>query len=387
MSTREFIELSEEALLAEARQQTGLTDFGPPDFREGLRVLLETYERAGLTAKGRKRTRRRLLQLLVNRLRIQETFRRHPEILERPVRQPVYLTGLPRTGTSALFNLLAMDPASRPLRTWEGLFPDPIEGLAPGQEDPRLVALRAAYERSRQAGREFDKIHYVEADGPEECVLLQAHAFCDAQNGIEILMSPYREWFEGQDLHRMYYYYRDLLKLLDWQRPGIRWLLKSPAHLWALDILVEMFPDVCIIQTHRNPVEIIGSYCSMMEALMAIRESVDRDALGESVLEFMARSLARGLAARQRCDRDRFLDVSYEDFITDSMGVVRSVYDHFGLELTQKTTAELEAHTANNPPRKHGTHQYSLERYGLTPERVRERLADYIGQFQLRTDA
>jgi hypothetical protein len=282
-----------------------------------------------------------------------------------------------------MFNLLAIDPASRPLLTWEGLFPDPTWGLAPGAEDPRLVALRQAYERARPAGTEFDKIHFVQADGPEECVLLQAHAFRDAQNGIELLMSPYREWFARQDLRPMYHYYRDLLKLLDWQRPGTRWLLKSPAHLWGLDVLVEMFPDACIIQTHRTPLETIGSYCSMMESLMAIRESVDRTTLGRSVLEFMVASLARGLTARDGADPARFIDIRYEDFLGNPLETVRSIYRYFGLALTADTAAALAAHVARNPRQRHGTHEYSLEQFGLTPEEVRHRLARYIERFDL----
>jgi hypothetical protein len=383
MTKTPHVDLSEDGLLTEAQQQTGLSDFGSDAFRPGLRVLLETYERAGLTPKARKRTRGRVLQLLVNRLRIQEAFRRHPEILDRSIRQPVYLTGLPRTGTSALFNLLGRDPASRPLLTWEGVFPDPINGLAPGQEDPRLVALRAAYERARPQGSAFDKIHYVRADGPEECVLLTAHAFCDVQLGIEPLMSPYAEWFRQQDLHGTYYYYRDLLKLLDWQRPGERWLLKSPAHLLALDVLVEMFPDVCIIMTHRNPIEIIGSYCSMLEALMAGRESVDRKELGASTLEFLGLMIERGLAARDRSDPGRFIDVSYTEFIADPLATARSIYEHFGLALTPETLTALEDHVATHPQRQHGTHEYSLDQYGLTPERVRTRLGAYIDRFEL----
>ncbi len=384
MNDTEPIDLSPESLLAEAEQQAQLSDFGSDDFREGLRVLVETYERCGLTPKGRRRTRRRLVQLLTNRLRIQEAFRRHPAIRERGIRQPVYLTGLPRTGTSALLNLLGKDPKSRPLLTWEGIFPDPIDGLVPGQEDPRLTALRAAYERARPEGAAFDKIHFVRADGPEECVLLQAHAFCDAQVGIEPLMSPYREWFQRQDLRAMYLYYRDLLKLLDWQRPGERWLLKSPAHLWALDVLVEMFPDVCIIWTHRNPLQILASYCSMMDALMVIRDSVDKEALGATTLEFLGRSLERGLEARDRSDPRRFIDVMYDDLVRDPTTTVRRIYDHFGLGLTAETAAAMEAHVTANPQRAHGTHEYALEQYGLTPDRVRTRLGQYIRRFGLQ---
>lgn len=381
-----MIDLSEEKLLQEARERAGLSDFGDERFREGLRVLLETYERAGLTEKGRKMARRRVAQLLETRLRIEEAFRSHPEIRAREIRSPVYLTGLPRTGTSALFNLLGMDPASRPLLTWEGMFPDPIEGLTPGEEDPRLRGMRERYEKARASGLSFDAIHFVRPDGPEECVLLQAHAFCDVQIGVEPLMEPYGTWFQKQDLRPMYAYYRDLLKLLDWQRPGQRWLLKSPAHLWALDILVEMFPDVCIIWTHRNPMQILPSYCSMMAALMSQREGLDKTQLGPVVLEFLARSLERGLAARERSDPSRFVDVDYRQFVADPMASVRRIYQAFDLKLSPDTERTMHEYVAANPQRKHGAHRYSMEEYGLSPEQVTRRLKFYIDRFDLPAD-
>jgi len=374
-----------EALLAEAREQAGgLADFGAPDFREGLGVLCETYERtADFDERGRRRNRRRLVGLLATRLRIEAAWRRHPEIREREVRAPLYLTGLPRTGTSALFNLLAADPAARPLLLWEGIFPDPLPDLAPGQEDPRRAALRAHYAKGREKNPEFTKIHYTDADRPEECVMLLAHTFRDVQMGIEVLMEPYASWFQQQDLRPPYAYYADLLRMLDWQRPGERWLLKSPAHLWALDVLVETFPDCGIVLTHRNPLEIIPSYCSMMAALMAGRRHLDEAELGPVVLEYLARSLERGLAQRDRSDPRRFLDVAYTDFVADPLKTAERIYEHFGLPLPDAARERMRAHVRESPQGRHGAHEYDLGEYGLTPGRVRERLADYIRRFDL----
>jgi hypothetical protein len=380
----ELADLSEASLLGEARAQAGLDDFGDERFREGLRVLLETYETtANLSPAGRKRTRRRLVQLLATRLRVEEAWKRHPEVRALEIRSPVYLTGLPRTGTSALFNLLAADPRHRPLLLWEGLFPDPLKGLPAGAPDPRREALRKLNERDRQKNPDFDKVHYVTVDMPEECVLLTAHTFCDAQMGIEPLMEPYASWFQRQDLRPAYRYYADLLRLLQWQRPGERWLLKSPAHLWALDVLVEMFPDACILWTHRDPLEMMGSYCSMMAMLMAIRASFDPKELGGAVLEYLARSLERGLAARDRLGAQRFLDVDYRAFVADPLGTVSGVYRHFGLELGPREEASFAAWAQAHPQGKHGAHRYSLEEYGLSANAVRDRLAFYLDRFDV----
>ncbi len=375
---------SEQAVSEAAVRKAGSADFGGDDFREGLRVLLETYDKsAGLSEAGRKMNWKRVVQLLATRLRVERARARYPEIRERQIRRPVYMTGLPRTGTSALFNLLAMDPASRPLLLWEGFFPDPAEGLARGEPDPRRQAMKDTYERMRDNSPDFTKIHFADADVPEECVLLLAHTFCNAHFGIEVLMEPYGSWFQRQDLHASYAYYRGLLQMLDWQRPAERWLLKSPVHLWALDILLEMFPDCCIIMTHRDPCESIASYCSMMQALFEVRGCSTQPELGANVLEYLARSLERGLAARERCDEGHFIDVRYGDFVADSAGAVRGIYRHFDLPLSAETEAAMFTHASENPRGKHGAHTYDLERYGLTVDQVRGRLSGYISRFDL----
>lgn len=374
--------LDVEALLAAARDATGLEDFGGDDFREGLGVLVETYRTGGFDAKRLRRERRRLLQLLGTRLRVAAALSRHPEIREERIRAPVFLVGFPRTGTSALFNLLGADPASRPLLLWEGIFPDPLEGLAPGQEDPRLAAIRAHYERGKEKNPDFTKIHEVRADGPEECVMLLAHAFRDVQMGIEPLVEPYASWFQAQDLRPTYAYYHDLLRMLQWQRPGERWLLKSPAHLWAVDVLLERFPDASVIVTHRDPAEILASYCSMVAALMTGRDFAP-DALGPVVLEYLARSMERALAARDRLGPARFLDVDYRGFVADPLATARRVYAHFDLPLPDAAAKALRDHVARNRKGRHGAHRYALGEYGLRPEVVTERLAAYMARFGL----
>ena len=386
-SDQPVIDLSIEPIIQEARTSTGLDDFGEASFREGLATLLETYDTtADLTPRGRKRARRRMHQLLCTRLRIEEAFKRHPEIRERSIRRPVYLTGLPRTGTSALFNLLGADPATRPLLLWEASFPDPLEEADPNQPDPRFIMMREGLAMAQEKNPEFSKIHVARADGPEECVLLMSHTFADAQLGVEPLMEPYASWFQAQDLSGMYAYYADLLRMLDWQRPGDRWLLKSPAHLWALDVLTKMFPDACILWTHRNPLQILPSYCSMMAALMDQRQSLDPHQLGATVLEFLACSLERAMAARKVADASRFYDIDYKAFIADPLTTVRGVYDHFDLPMQPETEAALQQQVQENPQNKHGAHRYLLEEFGLTPTVVRDRLADYIEHFGVSAD-
>jgi hypothetical protein len=375
------VQFDVESLLARAREATGLDDFGPPGFREPLEMLCRTYDENPFTPAGRKRSQRRVLQLLTTRLRVQAALAKHPEVRERRLRSPMVLTGLPRSGTSALFNLLAADPAARPLRLWEAQFPDPMEGLAPGQDDPRRAAVDAWIARGREKNPDFAAIHFTSADTPEECVLLQANTLHGVHEGIEVMMEPYASWYRRADLGPMYAEYADLLRLLDWQRPGERWLLKAPAHMWAIDRLIETFPDVSIVWSHRDPRACIASICSMTHSLMASQMDPDAKALGPVVMDFYATSLERGLAARDRADARRFVDVHHDDFVADGLAVARRIVDHFGLPWTDGVRTALEAHSAAHPQGKHGRHEYALADYGLTEPRVLERFAPYIKRF------
>ncbi|HEU4427637.1 MAG TPA: sulfotransferase [Myxococcota bacterium] len=365
-------------LLGEARAAAKLEDFGSDDFLPGLRALLRTYDENAWTEKGRTRNRRRLVGLLTSRLKLTAAFAQHPEVLARPVKQPVFLTGLPRSGTSALFSLLGADPAARPLRLWETQCPDPLP-LPPGTPDPRRAAIDAYYAQGREKRPEWTKIHFTSADTPEECVLLHAYAMHGVQMGVEIILEPYASWYQAAaaDLRGLYAYEKRLLQLLDWQRPGERWLLKAPAHLWGLDALVATFPDAAIVWNHRDPVACIASACSMTQALMATIP-FDAKQLGPAVLEFYARSLDRALAAREKLDAERIFDVPYAEFTADPIACAERLYAHFALPLPPAARDALRAFAAENPEGKHGKHDYQLAEYGLDEERVRARFASYL---------
>ena len=367
-----------ERLVQEARTATGLLDLGDPRHEGPFRVMLESYEAMPLTPRGKKSTRRRMLTLLVNRLRVVDALAKHPEIRERTITRPLFLTGLPRTGTSATFNLLAADPTARPLLFWEGTHPDPYAGvLEEGAEDPRLVALRDALERGRKANPDFAAIHDVRADGPEECVQLLAHSLAGVQLGVEPLFEPYRSSFFAQDLRAPYEQYRDLLKLLDWQRPGERWLLKTPAHLFALDLLAELFPDGTVVITHRDLLECVPSYCSMVRSMLSEHETVDPRYIGEVVLDYLARSMERAMEARTRIEAGRIVDVAYKDFIADPVGTGLRIHHAAGLDAGPRVEAAFRAHADAHPKNKHGKHDYGLEAFGLTEAGIRARFADY----------
>ncbi|MEO1912336.1 MAG: sulfotransferase [Myxococcales bacterium] len=370
-------------MLEEARTNAGLSNFGSNSFREPLEALVRTYDANHTTLKGRKKAYRRVIGLLATRLRIEEALRVHPEIKQRPVRSPMVLTGMPRSGTSALFNLLGADPDARPLLLWETQFPDPVEGLEPGAKDPRHAAIEAYYEQSRETNPEFTKIHFASADTPEECVLLHAFTLNGVHHGTEVMLEPYASWYRDQDLGEMYSYYKILLQMLDWQRPGQRWLLKAPAHMWAIDKLIDTFPDVSVVWSHRNPLACTASICSMTHLLMEDQVDMPKEVLGPIVMDFYATSLERGLAVRDQSDPARFIDVNHDDFVGDSLGTVGRIYEHFGLPIGDDAAASLKAHIEANPKGRHGKHEYNLDDWGLTADDVAKRFEPYVERFEI----
>lgn len=376
------IDFDMRSLLAEAREKTGLEDFGSEEFLPGLEQLLETYDRNQFTSAARKSLRRRTRGLLISRLHIEDAWKRHPEILDLPITRPLFLTGLPRTGTSALLNVLANDPATRELKLWEAHNPWPIENLAPGEQDPRYLQIKKYYD-DMNANSDFKKIHYMTADSAEECIFLTNHTFQDAQYGFEVFLEPYASFYETVDRRPQYQYHADLLRLIQWQRPADRWLLKTPSHIGHLDIIAQQHPDSGMIITHRNPLEVIGSYSSMMNAVMPERSHTDPEELGRRVLDLLAGQMDQSMKARRDIDPERIVDVQYVDFTTDTMSVVDCIYDHLSLPYPDGTRQAIADYVADHPRGKHGSHDYKLEQFGLNEQQVLDRFSSYIETYNI----
>jgi len=373
------VQLDADLLVAAAVKQTGLDDFGSPPCREGLDVLLETYDRHVVDPTGRKRCRDRVVGLLATRLRCEEAFKRIPEVETQEIIAPIFVTGLPRSGTSALINLLSAAPENRGLLQWEIQFPDPWPGSRPGEEDPRYRPLAAAL--ASEENKAFSNIHYIDADTPEECVLLHALAFNGVHLGFEIVLEPYSQWIREQDLEPMYRFQKRLLQMINWRNPGERWTLKAPAHMWAIDTILDVFPDARFVWCHRNPQFVVPSINSMTRAIMDMymgdHSHLDSGKMGRSVMEWYAASLECGLAERARRPPSLFVDCSQREMVERPMALVERIYDSFGLDLSDTSRAAMQAHVDNNPQGKHGRHEYDLASFGLSREAIDRRFEFY----------
>jgi len=384
--------LDPDRLLARAERKAGLSDWGAPWFREGLEELVRSFERQDLaTTFGRIFFREYCVNLLVNRLRIQDELNQHPEILETPIPRPLIITGLPRSGTTFLHRLICEDPKGRPLYFWETFEPVPSPRYETRLTDPRIARARKAVDLLNQLAPRVKAAHLFDADSPEECNNLFAHGFIAGINGFLFDVPQYVEWMNEQDLVEPYRYFREQLQLLSWKWPGTPWLLKAPAHLFGLDALLTVFPDACIVHLHRDPLSVLPSLCSLSAAIRGITsDQVDLRRLGEEFTEAMVRGTDRAMNVRETADPARFFDVSYKALLADPIGTVRSIRSHFDMGDSAEIEARLQRWLAENPQHKHGVHRYSLDQFGLTPASVNERFSryrDWVAQRGMGFDA
>jgi hypothetical protein len=384
-------ELSVDGLVAAARKKTALTGFGDESFREPLGVLVDSIEReANLTPVGRLITKVRLEGVLCNRLRAEALFERYPAILEEEIVAPLFVAGLQRTGTTMLHRLLAQDPGMRSLASWEALNPAPLSDphrkpLRRKGRDPRIRTAVVGEKGLAYMAPDFFAIHPVEAEAPEEEVILLDFAFLSTVAESTLHVPTYARWLETQDQTPAYAYMKKLLQLLQWQRRKERWILKTPHHLEWLDTLLDVFPDAKIVQTHRDPAKTMASFCSMIAHGRGVfSDDVDPCEVGAHWSRKIQRLVSRGMETRDHAPVESFLDVSYYDLINDPMAEVERIYRFTGRELSCETRELMERSRNVNQQNKHGKHAYRLEDFGLDRAAIEPGLAAYRARHAIR---
>lgn len=380
---RSFLSLERELLLAQARDLTGLADFGGQEFLTPLDVLLRSFEEdARLNLTGRLTVRHEMLRLLCNRLCIERDRRQFPGIAQERIRQPIFITGLPRSGTTFLHALMAQDRGCRAPQVWEVMHPSPPPDSGSYRTDPRIALTRRELSWLDVLMPGFEKCHCIEACLPQECIAITDHSFLSYLFESMYFVTTYRNWHERQDKRPAYRYHRRFLQQLQWRCPGKHWVLKAPSHLMALDALMEVYPDAQIVMTHRDPLKVLPSCASFARLMRApFTGPIDCRALGAEVSRRWADSARAATRLRSRAPRGRFFDVSYPDLLRDPMGVVRELYRYFDRELTHEAQNAMRLYIVQQPKDKHGAHRYSLQQFGLDPEEEREKFDEYSSYF------
>ena len=371
------------ALEAAARAQSGgLSNFGDPSYRMGLEVLCRSLDdEAGLSEFGRGLLQHKLIELLVNRLRIEDWFQRHPEIDQEVLEAPIVIVGLPRTGTTLLQRIMSRDPALYSMQWWESRYPVPFPGEDLRAPVERMTRARGEVQVMVEAMPKLMAIHPMDADEADEEVMLMEHAFMSSFNAYANVRS-YMAWLHASDETPAYGYLKRVMKFLQWQKRqrGIsaqRWVLKAPHHLLRMALLLREFPGAKVIQTHRDPVATIPSIASFIHTLWAIyATNADATAAGHEWSALMARAFRHTMAVRQE-QPSSFLDVAFIDTVQRPFEVVRAIYRHCGLPLTKEAEQAMQRWLAENPRDTRAAHHYAPEDFGLSVAQLQADFADY----------
>jgi len=370
-----------------ARRQAGLSDFGDPSFLDPLRRLIESLAtEAQLNPVGLLATQHDLIRLLVNRLKMEEDRKRNPGIAEEEIRRPIIITGLPRTGTTLLHGLLALDPASRVPQTWETMYPSPPPEAATYHTERRIGQVDRQIFWFHRLVKGFNKIHPIGARLPEECLVIFSHSFLSYQFETIHRLPSYLDWLKIQDLRPAYEVHRRFLQHLQWRCPRERWVLKAPAHMFDFEAMFWAYPDACVVMTHRDPIDVTASNASLTATLRAaFSDDVDPFEVGPECSQRWAEAIGKALSSRDRgcAPAERFLDLYYVDLLADPVSAVRKVYAHFELRFPEELKERIQEFLHQNPKDRHGKHHYSLEEFGLNLEEETRRYSSYRERFRL----
>lgn len=330
-----------------AQRRTGLRFFGDPSIEPALSVLTDSLEReADLHPVGRFLMRMHLLGLLETRLRLAEYWRTQPSAMfSKPVQRPIFITGMPRSGSTFLHELLAEDPDNRAARVWEVMFPVPEQSRRRKAPDPRIKRAAACLWWFRRFAPEADAVFPMRAWTPHECVAIHSYSFLSEEFVSTCRIPTYETFLRNTNLRPAYSWQRRFLQHLQWGCPEKRWVLKSPDHAYGLDMLFSVFPDAVVIQTHRNPMDVLKSSCHLTEVLHKLYSHPgDPEKLAAREGNVLAQALNRFVNFRDAHPElsSRFMDITYGEITSDPMAVIRRIYDRFDIPLSNTAAERMQ---------------------------------------------
>ncbi len=378
--------LDRDNLLTEAKQRAGSDDFGPDWFLGPMEIVLKSIrEEARLSEMGTFIQRETILNGLVNRLRMFDAIKKYPEILDEDVHVSGIMLGLPRTGSTMLHRLLATAPGMTGVKWWETQNFSPFPDEERGSPEPRREAANQILKAMLESVPDLTSIHPFSIDGPDEEVIILGQFFVSTMAPSTLYVPSYSKWLISADQKPGYEDLKTVLKFLQWQdtsRKGKRWVLKAPTHVTAPGTALEVFPESKLIMTHRDPLQTIPSFCSMVASLYKLTsDQVDPVEAAEYTESSWAGHLNRLAEFRKSADPDRFIDVRYEDQLKDPHAIVRMVLDKLGVD----TSSEIDRHISDwleeNAREKRAAHKYSMEEFGLTEDKIKNDFAFYTAQF------
>ena len=373
-----------DTLLTWVCQETSLEDFGKSMFLEGFRTLHQSFKESRLHARGWRIVEGTLYALLKSRLQTVAFRKRHPRLTEEKIESPLFIIGMPRTGTTLLHRLLSVGPRLRALKLWEMLEPCPPSSLHPEVVSGRRARAQSWCDELYDMVPGLKPIHYTQADSPEECIYLLRNTFVDTSFTLQARLSSYRQWLSRTDMEPVYQDYRQQLQMLQLGTKKLRLLLKSPNHSHHVNDILTVFPDACFLRIHRHPAQAIPSAVSLRRLSRAIYsdQPLSNDHVRQRIESWhhLIPYLDRFAAA---LPENRYLDVCYKQLVTDPLAAARNIYQHFGIEwdgLTEKTMIKW---LKDNPKGRFGSHQYGSRSLDVSLATIEDTFAEYVERYQL----
>jgi len=376
-------------LVTRAQERTGLTEFDDESFREGLGILVEEIEvLPGVVPGGRDWIYGFAVDMLANRLQVNEYLRNNPELLDSPIERPLVILGMPRTGTTAVSHMLALDPARRSLLNWEPMNVVPPATTETLKSDPRCLAARKLQQDMLDQGTEMAALHWEWADEPTEDSFIVQQDFKAELWQAYLPSRRYADWLWYEaDLVPTYQYEKRVLQVLQSKTEGT-WSLKMPSHAKYIDFFLAVFPDARLVWTHRDPYKVTGSLCNLIAFAEAalLGENVDIDYIAERCPMDLSEHVNRLMRARERIGHDRVFDLHYADLLRDPMTQIQSLYEWAGDPLEPEVEAGMRQWLVEHPQNKFGKVAYSLEDFELTRESLEPFYADYLGEYDIERE-
>ena len=369
-------------LIETAKRRCDLDDFGEGDFFEALSRLLEScQDEARLNLIGKIALKTDVLETLCARLKIGRDRQLYPNITRQEIREPLFIIGLPRSGTSVLHRLLSADPEHRCPLLWEVRSPSPPTGV---DEKRRIQSATQSCKFFNWLVPTFRYVHLVGAEVPQECVSLMTPTFLSDQFDAMYYVPSYRAWFFRQDLRPVYEYHRRFLQHLQFRQAGRRWILKAPTHMFAMPALLSVYPDALFVQTHRTPVDAMASVSSLVTILRsAFSDAVDPFIVCREAIDYWSETMEKFLSERERLAGNRICDIQYDEIRREPIGAVRRIYEYFGWALSHEAERRMRVLVASQTERQSANHRYDLSQFGSSAGEVLSVFATYCQRFGL----
>jgi len=372
-----------DSIIKKTRKKADFIDELPGQVDIGLRKMVHSINKeARLNFFGRLAVKNLMERTLYGRFKVEQVLAQNPEIEQAEIKQPVFIIGMPRTGTSILHAMMHQDPAHRSPLAWECLLPYPVPKPETFTNNDQLKTITKEFDQLFKLVPDFLKKHYMAADSPQECLAINNLDFNSFQITAQLYASTYMDWFadESDSLETMKFHKRFLQYLQSGGVKAERWLLKSPVHLMRLDEIFEVYPDARIVMTHREPTKVVASTASLLSSVRSLYSDYEDPArTGHEQMETWHHYFSRFLESRKRLQKEeQIIDLHFEDFASDHIGTVQKIYDKFGWKLSEDTIARFQAFLAKNPRDKNGLHMYRLKDFGLTEESVNSKFSEYI---------